>query len=409
MKTKLYVIICLSVLLSFLACRGYGQGDFRPGYIISKSDTIHGLIEFRTNGLNSGKCEFKKDANANVEVYSPFDIDSYVLADNRFYVSKTILLKGEEKQVFLEYLINGIVDLYYFSEGVEEFYFIDKNDELIQLNNDAAVIEGENGKKYLKYSNQYKGVLAGLFSDAPGLFIQLSNAKFELNSLVKLTKEYHNMVCDDYACIDYTKLRKRDIFCEVDAGMILSYMGLTTSSDHVSNVEPVFGLYLRVFDTRYNSRFSLMTGLNYSKNSFGGEFENYLFTDRQKFYYIELDYSMIRLPITLEYSLLPGKLQPTISLTAQNGFLLKSGYALEIRNYITEGNYSAVKTESPLRKYQFGVMLGAGLRYKINRNSYLNCGVNYEYRIPSANFNYILDYLNFNSFIFSVGYGYRIR
>jgi hypothetical protein len=393
----------------FFTHRGYSQNDFRPGYFISKSDTVYGLINFGSNSLNSLKCEFKKDANSSVELYYPFDIDSYVVNENRYYVSKTIILHGEEKKVFLEYLVDGIVDLYYYNEDVVEYYFIEKNGVLMQLDNDAVIIVDENEKKYLKYSNQFKGVLARIFNDAPGLFIQLSNSKFELNSLVNLTKEYHNMVCNDYACIDYTKLKRRDIFCEVNAGTIFSYMGLTSSKNHASDFKPEFGLNIRIKDNRYNSRFSFFAGLNYSSNSFNGEFKNKLYNGREKFYNIELNYSVLRLPLTLEYSLLSGKIQPTLSITYNNTFLLNPDYAIEIRNYITEDSYSGFYTESPLRKYQYGLMLGAGIRYVINRNSYLNCVLNYEYRIPSTSFNYILDYLNFNSLIFSVGYGFRIK
>lgn len=408
MKNIFYLFACITGLL-FLTLRGYCQSDFRPGYIITNSDTIRGLINFRSNSLNRIKCEFKKDVNANTEIYSPFEIDSYMLDDNRFYVSKTILLKGVEKRVFLEYLVDGIVDLYYYNEELEEFFFVEKNNEIVQINNDAVVIGDEHETKYIKYTNQYKGILAKLFNDAPGLFIQLSNAKFELNSLVKLTEEYHNMVCDEYACVQYRKSRKYDVFCEVNAGAALSYLGLTSSKNHASDIKPEIGLSFRIKDNRYNSRFSFIAGLKYSSNSFNGEFKNYLFTEKKKFYNIELDYSILSLPITLEYSLSSSKIQPTFSVSINNAFLINPKYALEIRNYIVEESYSGFYTESPLRKHQFGFRLGAGCRYILNENSYLNCGLNYDFRVPSLNLNYILDYINFNSMTFSVGYGYKIK
>jgi hypothetical protein len=401
--------LCLIVLL-FFDNNVYSQKDFRPGCIITNNlDTVYGWINFKSNRINSVKCEFKKDEKSEIETYSPYDIKSYLLTNSRFYVSKTINLNGLEKQVFLEYLVDGILDLYYFSEALAEYYFIEKDGELIQLNNNEVEVVDENGIKHIKYTNQYKGVLKKLFGDVTELDGQIINSKFELSSLIKLTKEYHRMVCTNETCIEYRKKKKKDIFCEVFSGADLSFMGLASSHDYAKDVKPVFGLNIRFKDNRYNSKINLIAGLNISNHSFSGEFENTLYTERVKHYNINLKYNQLRIPITLEYNFLPNKFQPIASVSYVNSFLLYPEYAVEIRNYIKDDSYVSVKTESPLRRYEFGFMLGLGFKYQINHNSYLTCVLNAEYRQPAYNLNYILDYLNFKSMLFHIGYGFRIK
>jgi hypothetical protein len=408
---KINYCFCIFFLLSlFLTIEGYSQKDFREGYLITNnSDTLRGLINFSNNSYNSEKCEFKKDESSKPVLYSPMDIKSYLLTGNRYYVSKTITLNNEEKRVFLEFLVDGIIDLFYYNQGVLEYYFIEKNGTLIQLNNDHTEVIKDDGTKYIKYTNQYKGALATIFKDTPELTRKIPNAEFGSTSLVKLTKEYHTMVCNDYSCIDYTKMKKKDIFCEVDAGVIFSMMGLTSSKNFSKDIKPVLGLNFRVVDNRFNSRLNFLAGVNYSRNTYDQEYQNTLYNPRVKYYNIDLTYGILRIPLTIEYSFSSQKIRPTLSFTYNNCFLIKPEYAIEIRNYITDHSYTTVKTESPLKVYQYGLMPGAGIKYIVNKNSYINCVVNYEYRFPFSNLNNILDYLNFSSLIFHISYGYRIK
>jgi hypothetical protein len=187
---KYYCFFFFLIGLLFFNNNSYGQNDFRPGYVINNSlDTVFGLLNNKANSINSSRCEYKKVVTDTTIIYYPFDINSYVLANNRHYVSKVININGEERHVFLEFLVNGIIDLYYFNEGLEEFFFIEKDGELFQLNNNAIEVIGENEAKYIRYSQQYKGVLKKLFGNVTELDRQIINSKFQLASLINITKE----------------------------------------------------------------------------------------------------------------------------------------------------------------------------------------------------------------------------
>jgi hypothetical protein len=406
-KTCLIVSLFLVFVFSLDA---YSQKNFRPGYIVrNEMDTVSGLINFNSNSFNSEKCEFKRDINADIEVYSPDEIKSYLLTDYRHYVSKAIDINGVKRNIFLEYLVDGVVDLYYHNIGLEEFFFLEKDGEIIPIDNKQIEIVDESGKKHIRFSNQYRGAMKTLFSDAPEIDALILKSDFYLSSLIKITKEYHRIVCTDEVCIDYSKMIKREIFLEVVTGVDLSFMGLALSTNYSTDTKPAIGLNLRYFDNRYNSKMAFKTGFNVSKHTISGEYHLENNIARIKCYGIDLDYTILRIPAVLEYAFMTGKFQPTISFSFNNCFILYSNYYAEIRNYTSEDRFVPVPTENPLRKYQFGFELGFGFMYHINQNSYLTCSISGEYREPARKISYILDTINFKSMLFRFAYGFRIR
>lgn len=57
-------------------------------------------------------------------------------------------------------------------------------------------------------SSKYIGVLKYVMADAKGMQSMVDGLAFDEKSLVKVTKKYHEQVCDSIACIDYTKVSR---------------------------------------------------------------------------------------------------------------------------------------------------------------------------------------------------------
>jgi hypothetical protein len=91
----------------------WAQVNPKPGYIITLGgDTLRGTIDYRTDGRNARVCLFCREGDTEFGRYSPADISGYRLTDNgAFYVSRRVPIDGEEKTLFLEYLIKGGVSL----------------------------------------------------------------------------------------------------------------------------------------------------------------------------------------------------------------------------------------------------------------------------------------------------------
>jgi hypothetical protein len=194
----------------------FGQWNLKPGFVVLPNhDTLKGAINLSTNYKNSRQCEFKGEGETRSRIFSPDELKSYVIHDIKNYVSREIQLSGQNKRVFLEYLVDGSVDLFYLNDGLSEYFFIEKENKLFELSNNEKNItlysnsaDEPEEKSYSKDSNQYKGMLIYLFQESPEVVQKINSAGFTVKSLTKLTVEYNRQVCKDCVCIDYTKSSK---------------------------------------------------------------------------------------------------------------------------------------------------------------------------------------------------------
>lgn len=150
LKEYFIVIVCI-----FYTASLYGQNDFFEGYIIkNNNDTVYGLIKLGGFVQNAKECVFKKDPYSKTTKYFPSDLLGYKFIKGKYFVSEMISyqlnsesikkikhvdfdrnkgtfyldnetineLKSDStigvqnelinKNVFLEYLINGNIDIY---------------------------------------------------------------------------------------------------------------------------------------------------------------------------------------------------------------------------------------------------------------------------------------------------------
>ena len=412
-KMKPYLIVL--VLFLFVQAT-LGQKGYYPGYIVTNDfDTITGLIYQKPNAINSKTCTFIKEKNGSPQVFKPEDLHSYKIENSKYYVSREVPIDSVNQIVFLEYLVDGIVDLYYLKDQTKEYYFIEKDNRMIPLSNEGKTVtimeKGVTGdyheRKYYQYSNQYKRMLLYLFQDSPFAQKEIPRTNFEYKSLINLTTDYHNDVCDSYDCVDYTKSTRQNIFIEPFFGIIDSWMGLEKSSDYAHNFKPYMGVNLRFKPFKGFSRWNFITGLNYSTNDFDEYFDNTLKSTRYvtywTVYHIVTKYTVLRIPLTAEYSLTRSRLQPFISLGLNNVLLLNKDFGV-YENDKTD----PVPGEKYLRTWEYGFAGGFGLRYSFMNGSYIYLKNAAEYRFPSARFGWILDRIKVYSWLFNFGYGIKL-
>jgi hypothetical protein len=407
---KKHLFFLLIFAQYFAICNG--QGNYKPGYIITNnSDTTRGFIKMQSNYQNSINCNFEEDKNQSFKNFSPNEIKGYRIENSKYYVSRDIVLDSIKQKKFLEYLVKGIVDLYYYKDIGKEYYFVQKDTMLVLLSNDELIVTvketgpgGEYEKSYLKNSNQYKRILQFLFKDSPEVLKEIPNTAFDYRPLIKITKDYHNSVCKNNECIDFTKSTSKSLYLESYFGIINSWMGLKTSKDYSHDLKPYLGLQLRLKPFKGISRWNFLVGLNYSTNSFYGDFDNYLYLPWLETYQIFAKYSIIRVPLVLEYTLSSKKFQPFISASYNNTFLFNTEQKVMRIN-----TFNTYEEKTYFRKYEYGASIGFGLRYNLNGKSYFYLKNEVEYRMPSANLNWVLDYQRFYSWLINFGYGFKIN
>ena len=252
MKKKCTLLCLILLQTCFLI---HGQKGYKPGYII-------------TNGFDTLRGSYKPD-----------DIRAYRIENSKYYVSKEVVIDSAKQKIFLEFLVKGIANLFYYKGQGKEYYFIEKDNVMTQLSNDVSMVTvksmgvmGEYEETYSKNSNQYKRMLQYLFQQSPEVLKEIPNTLFDYRPLIKITKDYHNSVCKDNNCIDFTKSTKKSLYLEPYIGVIDSWMKLNTSKDKIQDIKPYIGLQLRLTPFKGYYMWNFLAGINFSSDKFEGEF-----------------------------------------------------------------------------------------------------------------------------------------
>lgn len=396
-------VLSISIILCFYF-QLYSQ--FKDGYIIKNSnDTTFGLINNEGSLVNSHSCQFKKDLNSAVQIYTPSDIKAFRFIDSKYYVSKIININGKEEKVFLEWLIKAKASIlgYPTTSNGMHYYLTFTGDSLIELKNTKdTAIDKETDKKYAHEKKEYIGLL-NYYLNGVGMQSEIMRTELNPSSLIKIAKDYQYKACKNNDC---------EVFEDKHSGLNFQ-LGISLSSynstlnisndDFGTKVQLAktvgIGLLMNFSNLPYLSpNFSIQIGVShyvvlykYMDTNFG-----YVTDDGGKLVNINL----FRIPIQMEYKFQTKILQPYIGL----------GVVDNIRTSSTIYNVAyqdlAQTTQNFIGLQQFGLLSVVGVNYNVIRKLSLKFDFTFEY--ASAFFNNFPSADNIN-YIVQLGLLYKIK
>jgi hypothetical protein len=260
-ELKRFLFFGLIVISEILSA----QTDFRTGFIIENSgDTLFGEIDYRGDLLMSSVCKFK-DYNNNVHEYFPSDIKAFRFIGSKYYVSREV----NDKKVFLEYLINGEINIYYLRDDDGDHYYLDKKDiRLTEISYEEGIKQVNNKQVFYKSTKHY-GLLRVYMQDAPGFDTKIKSIeKPEHRNLIKLAEDYHNVVCGGEKCIIYEKKQPLlRLNLELVSGVIRieNFEHFDSSQKMRDKYFYRHGIIAHFWMPRINEKIYIKTGLLYSK------------------------------------------------------------------------------------------------------------------------------------------------
>ncbi|MCB4808964.1 hypothetical protein LG651_11950 [Tamlana sp. 62-3] len=225
-------------------------------------DTIYGLIDYRGDIRSSKKCIFKKTTNSDEQIYVPKSIKGYKFIEGKYYVSKKT--KNNNEYLFLEYLVNGVIDIYYYRDDKGDHYYVSKDNNILYelKNNERSVLIDD--VTYIKENKEYIGTLKYLFKESPRIVKSVENIELKHKSLINITKDYHNEVCPDQICLVYEKsiAKVKNKF-----GLIVGLNMFSISDNNVTDddyyfrnsnfnfsIAPSIGIYYKIHLPRLNEK-----------------------------------------------------------------------------------------------------------------------------------------------------------
>lgn len=257
--------ICLIFLLFGTIVHLYSQKDFKPGYIITnEGDTVFGQIDYRGDLYNAFVCMFKGQNASEAIKYEPGQIKSYRFIDGKYYISRKVTIENKDREVFLEFLVDGRADLYYLPQS---YYFIERPDKEMQILKNTEKIVQPKVSHYSVKKKEYIGVLNVYLDDCPELKDKISKSTLEQKSLVNIATEYHNRICPDENCIVYDKKNNTFyIYAGLAAGMNYNWLEISTSVRALNNKSSalVYGAQFDIGQVSSRERFFNSVGVYYS-------------------------------------------------------------------------------------------------------------------------------------------------
>jgi len=204
--------LLLSFIFSTFVLASFSQ-KYLPGYILTNDgDTIHGEL-LNQNDANACIQCILKNSSDQIKTFLPKEINEYRYQDGKYYVSREIEIDSVLTPVFLNFLLKGTIELYVYYTPVTrtEIFYVLKDNILAKLENNISFIYRD-GVSYRKYDKKYIGALQFLYSDAPEVIKDVEKLSFSSASIIKISEEYHNYVCNDESCEIYKRKRKKIYF-----------------------------------------------------------------------------------------------------------------------------------------------------------------------------------------------------
>lgn len=367
---KRFILFLLFSQISFIMCAELQ--NYLPGYIITlKQDTIFGQINFKTDQLNNKECHFRLNDKSDEVLYLPKDISAYRFSNNgKFYTSRKITIDGNESFVFLEYLIQGLINVYYyFSPENISYYFFEKEDGTMQMiTKNAETIED---MKVVE-DKRYDGTLRYIFQNYIPKEYSSSLIEYNQKTMIDIAKKYHQALCTTgEQCIVFENNKPDAQVLNFSFGI---YSGINFAEYIINNMEyyqgdvyyktinipsinPMLGVVANLYYPRWSKSFSLLLDMSITKmdvskkytieNSIETQIKGYIFESK----------------IGIKYTYPKYKIRPVAEIAlgyTEFGYLIRSIY------------FSYSDPDSPFYEFlnqYFSLCGGVGIDYNLNKRN----------------------------------------
>lgn len=407
-KPNEFLLINFVLVIAFLPIYKTvtSQSDFKPGFIIShEMDTMNVLINNAGETDNCKKCVFKENEKGDKKTFGPGDIYGYRFLDGKYYISMEITIKEKTEKVFLEYLVDGMVDVFCYTHFNGTSYYIKKEgEELTELSQYEKTIY-KDGTEYTIVNKPYVGHLNVLFIDAPETKKDIEKVSLNRNSLISISEKYHYEVCDDRGCVVYKKKLPKKLF---SIGPALGYNTIHFENKQLNyrvyrfyEIEDVpkcfnFGLLAKISFPYTRDKLELYyLGLIYSYDVSS----TFLKWKGNQSYPTQYIYSLsstdLQHNLILRYNILIRKLKPFIEL---GGF-----YSQKL--FLEKQGFEVVRTFSEVFPKQgyFGFSAGAGITYRYAKK--MEVFIRFAYHKGWDAFSYYQT----NEFSFTLGFPFIVN
>lgn len=393
-------------LISLFSLQISAQRDFRPGFVIlNNGDTVKGSIHYKATGT-AVLCTFRAGPTFVPTDYNPYELAAFRFDDGKFFVSRMIESEPGPKKVFLEFLLKGKLNLYYMRDGSDHYYIEKENGRLIELTEKEKIQIGAGGTQTVRPS-QFEGKLRSVMADCPAIYPEINRTGLNHSSLIRLGKDYHEMVCTTEQCIVFERQKKP---FRISVGLLVGYtfnrLKFGSQKTREQNGEPtadygqqlVTGFspgmaagarleFVNIFSTfehvsvivdfemqRYSQYRLTATGetdqVHYEGNDYWlSSYPNIVYIKNLD---VDIKTWMLKVPLRIRYTFRSGSVRPYLSAGVMNMLTVSQNEEFQLLRFTEEYGKS-------VPSYHFGLTLAAGSRIRIGQDLSIFVEGGYDY------------------------------
>jgi len=270
-------ILFTFLLLSLCLTATFAQSNFRRGFIITnEQDTVSGWIDFRTDVRNMQVCDFRETETGETRTFLPGEIFGYRFYDEgKFYVSREIMINNAPRTVFLEFIVQGMMNLYYYIETlpdthevVEHYFFEDAAGRIIPVSKRPNRLDSvARGVVVEREDLRYRGAIRYIFNEHETIAKQADGLRFNHQAMINLAREYHDLTCPiGEECIIFETQQHKGYFEKLEfsvyGGVLL--FGSPFPDFIPQKTVPIVGGRLNIYAPRIDENLSVQVDLGLS-------------------------------------------------------------------------------------------------------------------------------------------------
>jgi len=377
-------LLIQTAILFILATDLSAQIISRKAYVITNDyDTLPGFVDLKGYRSNSEACFFSESRFSQQKVFAPGDISGYRILNDRYFVSMNIPTLSGSRVLFLDFLLDGILDLYYFRDSFGDNYCIeDANGRIFTLSDPEKGKAGRDENNLGGTGDNFKSILKILMNDMPGIDARLQDAVLSHWYLTNLLRDYHSFKVFGERAVEFAAEPKPFSFRIAPYSTFIFENYKVSDQADLSDFEfnkayyPVFGLSAELSSPLKSGRLALLLNLEGGKRYFYG---NYYYEDPFGNYTLYADahlhHFILEGEALLRYNLKGAVIDPTIFAGVAYNSIIEEDSRIEF-DELNDGQVSSQTVPySMITKRWPGLVGGVGLMYDYRSYFSIYCNI----------------------------------
>lgn len=315
MQNRFLLLVLVGVLSPMIS---FSQGDFRPGYVImSNGDSVAGYIDYRVDKKHWKTCYFRPSRNGDTQKYSPEQVVSYGISNDKRYRSIAPDENNPGERVFMEALVLGTMNLYKY----KTLFYIEKEKKLVKLPQRTSEIIEVEGKKVYKTNQTYIGLLNHYMADCK---LVADDINYKERDFTNLVQNYNR--CHGSEGLSFKEKKPFTKFTiQALGGVDISNLELENvdKSSFQTSTSPIFGVGLDISSPRLNDKIFFTIEADYVKKLYEGSVE-YQEESLRYYYDYTIDVSFLKIPIGFRYNFFKEAQTPYVKFGISQYFGMNS-------------------------------------------------------------------------------------